>query len=498
MLFNSSQFLIFFPIVTLVYFLIPHKVRYIWLLICSYYFYMCWNPAYALLILTSTILTYLSGLGMEYVSMHVLEERKQQLLKRLCLALCFVINLGILCYFKYYNFFLDSISFVLAKWNIAFAPGHIDVILPVGISFYTFQALSYSADVYRKEIHAEKNPFKYALFVSFFPQLVAGPIERSGRLLRQFDEKHSFSFDRTLDGLSCMLWGYFLKIVVADRIAVFVDAVYENLEAYGGCFVLVAAVLFLFQIYCDFAGYSTIALGAARILGFELTDNFRAPFFSKSVSEYWNRWHVSLNLWFRDYIYIPLGGSRKGKIRKYLNILVVFLVSGLWHGAAWSFVAWGMINGVAQILGEVFMPVRNKLVESLGLNRDSFSHRLYRTVTTFLLVTFSFIFFRAGSIERAMVAVKSLWQVKNPWIFVDNSLYNLGLDRRSFQFMLFSMAIILVADFFKYRGVVIREKIAKQELWFRMAVYLFAVIGILTFGIWGSGYDAATFIYFQF
>ena len=494
MLFNSIQFLIFFPIVTLLYFLIPHKVRYIWLLVCSYYFYMCWNPTYALLILTSTILTYGCGLGMELVSGKVTEEKKQVWLKRTCLLVCFAANLGILGYFKYSNFFLQTWAKVVGKTEV----NHVDVLLPVGISFYTFQALGYAADVYRKEIHAEKNFLKYALFVSFFPQLVAGPIERSGSLLKQFEEKHHFSFERTLDGLACMLWGYFLKVVVADRIAVFVDAVYGDLERYGGWYVVIAAILFLFQIYCDFAGYSTIALGAAGILGFELTDNFLAPFFSKTVSEFWKRWHVSLNLWFKDYIYIPLGGSKKGKARKYLNILVVFAISGLWHGAAWSFVAWGLINAVAQIVGELLQPVRDLLVKGLSLNRESFSHKLYRVITTFSLVAFSFIFFRTGSLKVGVEAVKSIFQVKNAWILFDDSLFNLGLDWKNFLIMICSMLIILVADFCKYHGVVIRECIAKQELWFRITVYLAAVLGILVFGIWGSGYDAATFIYFQF
>ncbi len=451
-----------------------------------------------LLIMASTVITYATGVGMEYVSEHIQEEKKQVFYKRICLAVCFAINLGILGYFKYYNFFLSSITAMLGKLHIELQTQPLSVLLPVGISFYTFQALGYSADVYKKEIPAEKNLLKYALFVSFFPQLVAGPIERSGNLLRQFEDKHRFSFERTLDGISCMLWGYFLKIVVADRIAVFVDAVYGDLEQYGGCYIMVAAVLFLFQIYCDFSGYSTIALGAAKIMGFQLTDNFQAPFFSQSVSEYWNRWHVSLNLWFRDYVYIPLGGSRKGRVRKYINVLIVFMISGLWHGAAWSFVVWGLLNGMAQVLGEVLQPLRDKMVKLLGLNRETLSHKIYHIITTFLLVDFSFIFFRASSLKKSLVAIKSMWQVRNPWIFVDQSLYELGLDEKNFRVMLMAILLILVSDGLKYRGIVVREILAKQEWWFQIIVYLFAVMSILTLGIWGSGYDPATFIYFQF
>lgn len=498
MLFNSLHFLMFFPVVVLLYFALPHKVRYIWLLACSYYFYMCWNPKYALLILTSTILTYLSGIGMEYVSEYVTEETKAKGLKKWCLIASFTVNLGILGYFKYCHFFLDNLERILAKVHITLTAARPDILLPVGISFYTFQALSYSADVYKGELKAEKNFFKYALFVSFFPQLVAGPIERSGKLLRQIYEEHKFSFERMTDGLLLMLWGYFLKMVVADRIAIPVDKVFNHMDKYGGCYIIVAGVLFAFQIYCDFAGYSTIALGAARVLGFELTDNFLSPYFSQSTSEFWNRWHVSLFGWFRDYLYIPLGGNRKGKLRKYLNIMIVFLVSGLWHGATWAFVIWGGLNGLFQIIGDLLMPLRDKAVQIFKLNRESLSHKIYRTVGCFVLVDFTWIFFRAGNMENAIKALKSIWEVRNPWILFDDSLFSLGLDWKNFLLMLAGILLLTVVDYCKYKGIVIRKVLMAQELWFRWAVYIGAVLGILLFGIWGSGYDAAAFIYFQF
>jgi D-alanyl-lipoteichoic acid acyltransferase DltB (MBOAT superfamily) len=325
MLFNSIEFLIFFPIVVVVYFIIPDKIKHLWLLIASYYFYMCWNAKYALLILASTIVTYISGILLDKV-------KNQTLLKKSVVTASFVINLGILFYFKYINFMLVIFTRIFAKLHIQLNTPVFDIILPVGISFYTFQALSYTMDVYRGEIKAEKNFFRYALFVSFFPQLVAGPIERSKNLLKQLSVPQKFSFENMREGLLLMMWGYYLKLVLADRIAIFVDTVYGDYKTYPGMYLIIATMLFAVQIYCDFAGYSTIAMGAAKVLGVELMENFNAPYLSTSVAEFWRKWHISLTSWFKDYLYIPLGGSRKGKLRKYLNKMIVFLVSGLWHG----------------------------------------------------------------------------------------------------------------------------------------------------------------------
>lgn len=341
MLFNSTDFLIFFPIAAIGYYMIPHRVRYLWLLICSYYFYMCWNPVYVLLILFSTIITWVSGILLEFVKRRNMQEHKRRIYKNMCVIFSFTLNLCVLGYFKYANFFIDTINYVFKQLHIVYHAPSVDILLPVGISFYTFQALSYTMDVYRNEIKAEKNILRYALFVSFFPQLVAGPIERSKSLLCQLNEKHKISFEKIRSGFMLMLWGYFLKMVIADRIAIVVDVIYGDYTEYNGWYLIVASILFAVQIYCDFAGYSTIALGAGEIMGFSLTDNFNAPYFSQSVAEFWRRWHISLSSWFRDYLYIPLGGNRKGKTRKYFNLMIVFLCSGLWHGAHWNYVAWG-------------------------------------------------------------------------------------------------------------------------------------------------------------
>ena len=487
MLFNSIEFLLFFPIVVLAYFIIPEKIRYIWLLLASYVFYMGWNAAYALLLLASTVVTYFGGLLLERVSC-----------RKLVLALSCIISLGILFFYKYFNFVLSLISDVMGLAGVTLSIPAFDIILPVGISFYTFQALSYTIDVYRGDVPAEKNFLRYALFVSFFPQLVAGPIERSGNLLNQMKTPTGFDFDRARDGFLLMLWGYFLKIVLADRIAVVVDTVYNAHESYSGWYFAVATVLFAIQIYCDFGGYSAIAIGAAKILGFNLMENFNAPYTAESVSGFWRRWHISLTTWFRDYLYIPLGGNRKGKVRKHINRMIVFLVSGLWHGASLHFVAWGGINGLFQVIGDGLAPIRTRVVRFLRLNPESAGYKLGRVFGTFILVDLAWIYFRADSIQTANSILVSIFKADNPWIFFDGSLHTLGLDEKSFHLMLACIAILALVDILKRRGVIIREWIAGQDYIFRWIVIVLAIAFILTFGVWGPGYDAKNFIYFQF
>lgn len=496
MLFNSLEFLIFFPIVLLVYFVLPKKLKNFWLLVSSYYFYMCWNAKYALLILTSTIITWVSGLLLEYIKGTDWSDKKRY--KNLVVAFSFISNLAILFYFKYINFAADMLSQALRIVNIELNIPAFDIILPVGISFYTFQALSYTMDVYRDDIYAERNFFRYALFVSFFPQLVAGPIERSKNLLKQLAEPKKFNYENAREGLLLMLWGYFLKIVLADRIAIFVDTVYGDFETYAGWYLIVATVLFAFQIYCDFFGYSTIAMGAAKFLSIELTENFDAPYYSTSVAEFWRKWHISLTSWFKDYLYIPLGGSRKGKLRKHMNKIVVFLVSGLWHGASISFVIWGGLNGLYQVVGEFMQPLRDKVVHVFGLNRQSLGHKLLSMIGTFILIDFSWIFFRASRAKEAFAILSKMFEVRNPWILFDGSLYTCGLDNKDFGVMIVSLIVLLVADYFKHKKVVIRKVLLKQDTWFRVLLITVSICLILLFGKYGPSFDKASFIYFQF
>lgn len=496
MLFNSLEFLIFFPIVVLVYFIIPNKFKYLWLLVTSYYFYMCWNAEYALLMLFSTVITYLSGLALERAKKAEKTEIRKN--KKIIVFICVLLNLLVLFYFKYSNFIFSILNSIFNIFHIQFNMPQFDILLPVGISFYTFQALGYTLDVYRDDIYAEKNFFRYALFVSFFPQLVAGPIERSKNLLKQLADVKKFSFEALREGVLLMIWGFFLKIVLSDRIAIFVDTVYGDYETYAGWYLVVATMLFAVQIYCDFYGYSVIAMGTARILGIQLMENFSAPYLSTSVAEFWRKWHISLTSWFKDYLYIPLGGSKKGKRRKYLNKLVVFLVSGLWHGASISFIAWGGLNGLYQVVGEYLQPFKDKIVKILRLNRQSLGHKITSMIITFVLVDFSWIFFRATQFKEAITIIKQMVVVKNPWVLFDGSLYTCGLDSKNFCLMLIGIGILIFADYLKHKGINVREIIIAQDYWVRWIVIAFSVLAIVTFGVWGSGYDAANFIYFQF
>ena len=498
LLFNSGKYIVFLPVVVLMYYVLPVKAKKYWLLAASYYFYMCWNAKYALLMLASTLITWLSGLGLERVKAGAYAPRQRERLKKWIVALSFVSNLGILFFFKYFNFTVDLLQSVLSHLHIQLNMPTFDVILPVGISFYTFQALGYTMDVYRGEIPAERDFFSYALFVSFFPQLVAGPIERSGNLLGQLAVPHKFSFDNLREGLLIILWGFFLKLVIADRLALYIDTVYGARYLYPGAYLALAAVLFAIQIYCDFYGYSTIAMGSAKLLGINLMENFKSPFLSTTVAEFWRNWHVSLTSWFKDYLYIPLGGSRKGKFRKQLNRMIVFLVSGLWHGASMSYVVWGGLNGVYQVIGELLMPLRIRLCKFLHIDRQSLGVKLVQIPITFLLFAFSLIFFRARPIPEALAVISSILHVRNPWILFDGSLFIHEYDSAMVLPMTLFMGALLFSDICKKRGVAIRQIILRQDAWCRWLVFALSTAIVLLFGVWGPSFSEANFLYFQF
>lgn len=492
MLFNSYQFIVFFPIVVLLYYILPGwKVRRAWLLLASIYFYMCWNPKYILLILTSIVITYACGL-----LIHKFDGNTKN--QKWVIAGGFLSNLAILGFFKYFHFFLDSITKLFHLVHVELQIPAFDILLPVGISFYTFQALSYIVDVYRKEIEPEKNFLNYALFVSFFPQLVAGPIERSGNLLRQIQSKREFDYESIRSGLMLMLWGFFEKMVISDRAAIIVDEIFDHYTAYNGFYIVLGAVLFAVQIYCDFGGYSHIAIGAAKAMGFDLMDNFRQPYFSESVKEFWKRWHISLSSWFKDYLYIPLGGNRCSRFRNYMNLMITFLVSGLWHGASWHFVIWGGINGIYQVIGSLLQPVRRFFVRILKIKTDCWSFHFGKKVVTFLLIDVAWIFFRAQGLRQACSMIKSIFMGFNPWIFLDESLYKLGVDRRNFTVLIIGIIILLAVDMMHERKIRIREWYVKQNIVFRWVGYYAIVLAIVLFGVYGVTYDAAQFLYFQF
>ncbi|MCM1027428.1 MAG: MBOAT family protein [Roseburia sp.] len=494
MLFNSIDFLIFFPIVVLIYYLIPRKLKYIWLLIASYYFYMSWNAKYVALLLFSTLITYLSGI--------LLGRSSSLLKKRLIVALSLLANLSVLGFFKYFDFFLHNLNKILAIVHIRVIDNPFSFLLPVGISFYTFQALSYTLDVYRGKAEPEKNLLKYALFVSFFPQLVAGPIEKTENLLKQINEsckKRMFSFDKLVSGFALMLWGFFLKMVIADRISLFVDGVFGELYRMGTVETVLAAIAFAIQIYGDFAGYSTIAVGAARMMGFELTDNFNAPYFADSVGDFWRRWHISLSAWFRDYLYIPLGGNRKGKLRKYCNLMITFSVSGLWHGAAWTYIIWGGIHGLYQIIGDLLKPLREKAVDLLKIKTDVFSYRFGKVITTFALVDLAWVFFRAESIKQAGLFFNRMFTRFNPWVLFDDSLFLYGINQKEWGILAAALLVLFVVDLLRYRKHInIGDFLLRQNLWFRYAALFLLIVSVLVYGEYGIHFDSRQFIYFQF
>lgn len=389
MLFNSLTYILFFPIICILYWSIIPKYRNVILLIASYYFYMSWEPAYAILIIITSLSTWGCAL--------LIDKNEKQ--KKSIITLCIIINLFILFTFKYYNFAIDTITSTISMVGYKLYIPHSDFLLPVGISFYTFQCIGYIIDVYRKDIKPEKNLITYALFVSFFPQLVAGPIERAKNLLPQFHTRHSFDGDSFIDGLKMMIWGFFMKLCIAGNVAPYVDAVYNNVPNHNGTTFLLATFFFTFQIFCDFGGYSLIAIGTAKCLGFKLMQNFSHPYLSLSVKDFWRRWHISLSSWFSDYVYIPLGGSRCSKAKHYRNLMITMLTSGLWHGANWTFVCWGGLHGLYLICNSYYSELTKK---------KTMAPKLFRIISTFCFISFAWIFFRANSISEASTIITKI------------------------------------------------------------------------------------------
>ena len=498
MQFNSLEFMGFFPVVLFIYFVIPRKLRTIWLLAASYFFYMNWNAKYALLIGISTVVTYWCGVQLERVNATGGEDSRK---KRILVA-GLVINLLILAVFKYANFGLDTIDNLEQLLGIGSLGRRLDIMVPVGISFYTFQALGYIIDVYRGDVAAEHNFIRYALFVSFFPQLVAGPIERSKNLLGQINDVENFNLwnaKRVTSGAILMVWGFFMKMVIADRLALLVDNVYDSERAFGSTALIMATLGFTIQIYCDFAAYSIIAIGCAKIMGFTLMENFNTPYFSRSIREFWQRWHISLSTWFKDYLYIPLGGNRKGKRRKIINLMIVFLVSGLWHGASWTYVIWGGLHGLYQVIGDATAGLRDKVKTRLKVNTEAFSYGAGKTVVTFLLVSFAWIFFRADTIEQACRIIRRIVTRPDPWKLFNGGIYEYGLDRPEMNILMGALLVLLLVDLVRYfRKQTIDAFLMEQNLWFEWLVIIGLIMAVFVFGEYGPGYDAQEFIYFQF
>ncbi len=496
MLFNSLSFLLFFPVVTLIYFLLPHKWRWLHLLAASCIFYMYFIPVYILILIFTIVIDYIAG---------IMIEKAEGPRRKLFLVMSIVANVGVLAFFKYYNFFVANIH---SAFNINGGSGWslplLNIILPIGLSFHTFQAMSYTIEVYRKRFPAERHFGIYSLYVMFYPQLVAGPIERPQNVLPQMHEKKRFDYDNVTDGLKLMMWGMFKKVVIADRLVKLTDPVFNHPRDHTPLALLLTAVFFSFQIFCDFSGYSDIALGSARVMGFRLMTNFDKPYQSRDVSEFWKRWHISLSTWFRDYLYISLGGNRVSIPRWYFNLFFVFLVSGFWHGANWTFIAWGALHGFYLVFAIFSHKARKRMNEASGITRIPWLYTLFQVLVTYSLVTFAWIFFRANTLKDALYiggkmpsALVALGKLVVPGhlspAYIRNSLGNIPVYQSdlvlSFVLIFFLEMVHLVQ---RKRSIIAMVK--QKPLAVRWGLYYLLLIAIIFFGV----YENRQFIYFQF
>jgi D-alanyl-lipoteichoic acid acyltransferase DltB (MBOAT superfamily) len=482
MLFNSLNFAIFLPIVFFIYWYATKgnlKLQNILLLISSYFFYACWDWRFLFLLFFSTLLDYYIGIK--------ISDAKNQNSKRFWFWLSISINLGFLGFFKYYNFFAESFATALDNIGLSVNPWTLKIILPVGISFYTFHGLSYVIDIYNDRIKAEKNFIDYSVFVSFFPLLVAGPIERATHLLPQIQKKRIFDYTKAVDGLRQILWGLFKKVVIADQCAEYANQIFNSSADYSGSTLVLGAIFFTFQIYGDFSGYSDIALGTARLFGIDLLRNFAFPYFSRDTAEFWRRWHISLSSWFKDYLYIPLGGSKGGMWMKVRNTFIIFLVSGFWHGANWTFIVWGFLNALYIMPSIIFNTNRNNLeIVAKGKYIPNLKD-LFSILITFSLTVFAWIFFRANNIGHAISYIS---EILSPSLFSIPKLSGM----RSAQTIIILVAIFVLVEWKGREGqYAIAHLGTKWKRPFRYALYYAIIIVIFWFG----GKEQQ-FIYFQF
>lgn len=473
MLFNSLDFLLFFPIVTLIYFLLPHRFRWVHLLAASCIFYMWFIPVFILILIFTITVDYFAGIAIEKAS-----GRR----RKAFLVVSLACNLGVLIVFKYAHFLSLQINSIFHLLHVPASVPLWNILLPIGLSFHTFQAMSYTIEVYRGNYRAERHFGIFALYVMFYPQLVAGPIERPKGLLRQLRDKHVFNRSDLGVGLRLMLWGFFKKLVIADRLAGYVNYVYGNVDHLSSWYIVLAVVFFSFQIYCDFSGYTDIAIGAARTMGFRLAPNFNRPYSSANIREFWTRWHISLSSWFRDYVYIPMGGNRVSKGRKYVNLLVVFLLSGVWHGAGWNFIIWGLLHGLVMVAWVMYTDRRG---QEAGRDKGGgWLGRLAAVVWTFGLVSVAWVFFRCADVGQAVHVLSRLAG------FSGDIHYEEQIAKTTIVLGCLFIGAMLLLE--RMLSPVMEE--LQVRWWADVAFCVFALGAILLFGVFGS----QPFIYFQF
>ncbi len=491
MLFTSFGYAIFLPAVFLIYWAIPHRFRYIMLTAASLLFYMFGGPAYVLLIIADALITWAAALLTEKLD----DEKKKKGVIVAALVLC----LGMLGFFKYFNFVFDSVAALFELFSIPVSAAAKKIMMPAGISFFTFQATGYLIDVYRKKVRPENNFIRYLLFVSFFPQIMSGPIGRASQLMPELYSEKSFDEKKASEGLRQMLWGFAKKIVIADLLTRYVDVVFDNVTKYFGLTLIFATVLFTFQIYCDFSGYSDIAIGTAKLFNVDLMTNFKSPYFARSIREFWSRWHISLSTWFRDYVYIPLGGNRCSEGRNYLNLFITFLVSGLWHGANWTYVLWGALHGVYQII-ENFCHKHLAKKEYRSMKekdiKRSVPWNIGHWILTFSMASFAWSFFRANSVQDIIYLVthmpRGLGHPVNSWIMMLN---NTGLYNRKVLEMFIYLCILMAVDFLALKRNIF-EDFGKLKLPVRWGVYVILTVFVIVTAL--NGGTKQQFIYFQF
>jgi len=480
MLFNSIQFVIFFIVVTTTFFALPHRFRWFLLLASSCYFYMAFVPIYILILFFTIVIDYIAGI--------LLEDAKEKN-KKIYLIASLVANIGVLAVFKYYNFLNDNLTYLLNGFSVSNPVPYLKILLPIGLSFHTFQAMSYTIEVYRGNHKAERNFGIYALYVMFYPQLVAGPIERPQNILHQFHQEQFFDYRRVVSGLRLMAWGFFKKIVVADRLAIIVDVVYKDPKSHNGLSLCIAVVCFSFQIYSDFSAYSDIAIGSARVMGYDLMRNFNNPFSSKNVTEFWRRWHISLSTWFNDYLFTPFIVSKRdwGNMAVVVGLFLTFFLSGLWHGAGWTFIIYGVLHGIATIYEFLTKKTRKKVSKKM----PSFIYDNLSIILTFSFVSFSWIFFRSESIEKAIYIITHLFSD-----FFKPNIAGYILDDISKRDVALSILFVVFMLFVERQKElkILPQKFAVLPIAVRWSVYILLFITILVFGI----FENKQFIYFQF